>query len=189
MSTKDELETTRAIFDGHERFSRRFSGTTIGCYKEDQLVGAIVCLPNLQQSLWRALARNPLHVSVAVMGSWLWDKRFHMAIAAAGRRRWRAYCRMTSEQAARVPFLQVLSLGVVESERRTGIARQLLEAAETVEPWRDQVHGIQVNTWHEPKVKIYEQLGFEVTHRDSQEGVECWSLWRAKKDRAKCSRT
>ncbi len=153
-------------------------GTTLGYYREEEIVGVVTYLPNLMVPVLRVLIHHPLAYPTAFVKGVYIRWLFRARIRAGPRARWRAYGRLARAQAPKMPGLHILALGVAEPARRTGVARELLDAVASDERWRDQAEVVQVETWHPTNVSIYERLGFRSIAHGTKDGVNCWTMVR-----------
>jgi ribosomal protein S18 acetylase RimI-like enzyme len=174
-----EMAGISPTFDGLCKSTASIPGCTLGYYHHGGIVGVVTYCPVLTTSMLRGLAHNPLGLAAAYARGMYIRWRHRPRIPAGALVRWHAYGQLARAQVTRKPRLHVLALGVAESARGMGVARQLLDAVASDDRWRKHVEVMQIETWHRAKVLIYERLGFDVVAHGSKDGVDCWTMVRA----------
>jgi GNAT superfamily N-acetyltransferase len=172
-----DASATRPIFREICEGSAILPNLTLGCHRDGRVVGVVSYVPNLKISFLQAFCRRPVAVTAAHIRWAYLCWRYAPRLPGLAKARWRAYTRLARAQAPAMPSLQVLALGVAEPHRRTGVARQLLDAVAGDARWPG-VEVLEVETWHPSKVSTYERLGFRSIAHGRDDGVEWWTMVR-----------
>lgn len=176
--TDQQLVGTLPIFQGICRTLPARLGTTLGCYRGNELVGVLTYCPKLQETLRQQALSHPFLTLLGLTRiAWI-QLRYRPRLGRASRARWRAYSALGAAQSPKEPSLQILALGVARSARGSGVARRLVAAVEADQRWGTGVKHLQVETWHATKLPFYERLGFQTVRHGTRDGVECWTLVR-----------
>lgn len=180
------LARTTFIFRQICDLTRDCPGTALACYRDGKMVGVLSFLP-VVQTTWRQtlsvyLRRPDLAFKFARRRVEEAIRRDVAKLPRAVQNRHRTYMRLATLVPDAERRLQVCAIGVLETHRRQGIARDLLAALDEHEVWGPWANQIVVNTWTEHKVRIYERLGFVVQAEAQENGVSCWTLGRPVRD-------
>ena len=176
--SRDALAGTLPIFRGIQASVSAIPGTTLGCFRGCELVGVVTFVADPKISLRALVLGMPIFGTLTILRHAFRNVRYRPRLSAVARRRWRAYRALAHAQDPPRPALRILALGVAPASRRSGVARRLLHAVEADVRWQASMDRIQVETWHESKVAIYERLGFETVARGTRDGVDCWTMVR-----------
>lgn len=179
FTSDEEAKNLEPLFRSICGSVARVPGTVQGYFREGELLGVIAVCPRLG-SLFRVFVHHPVAVTTALVRT-AYRRWRHRIPDDNARRRFRDYGRLIDTNPNKsCPTLQVLALAIRASVRRRGIARELLDAVARDKRWVAQMETVEVNTWHPEKVAIYEKLGFQRSWHATRNGLQAWTLHRAR---------